>query len=58
MYASCFSHLKHFSWDFPAGPMVKNPPANTQDTGHIELGPILLLLLLSCFSHVQLWVTP
>ena len=29
-----------------------------KDTGHIELGPILLLLLLSRFSHVQLCVTP
>ena len=22
-------------WDFPGGPVVKNPPANTGDTGSI-----------------------
>ena len=26
------------SWDFPGGPVVKNPPANDEDTGSIT-GP-------------------
>ena len=27
--------LKYMSWDFPGGPMVKNPPANAGDMGSI-----------------------
>ena len=30
--------LKRSMWDFPGGPVVKNPPANAEDTGSI-LGP-------------------
>ena len=31
-YADC---LKNANWDFPGGPVVKNPPANAGDTGLI-----------------------
>ena len=30
--------VKHKFWDFPSGPVVKNPPANAGDTGSIP-GP-------------------
>ena len=35
----------HFLWDFPGGPVVKNPPASIGDMGLIlvqELGPHML----------------
>ena len=35
----CIMYLKiSQSWDFPGGPVVKNPPANAGDTGWIP-GP-------------------
>ena len=33
-----FKNKKLEAWDFPGGPVVKNPPANTQDMGFIP-GP-------------------
>ena len=27
--------LRKHTWDFPGGPMVKNPPANAGDTGSV-----------------------
>ena len=30
--------IKTYSWDFPGGAMVKNPPANAGDTG-LSPGP-------------------
>ena len=29
------SALKQFFWDFPGGPVVKNPPSNAGDVGSI-----------------------
>ena len=31
----CFSLQKTLLWDFPGGPLVKNPPANAGDLGSI-----------------------
>ena len=30
-----FICLKHVLWDFPGGPVVKNPPSNAGDAGSI-----------------------
>ena len=30
-----YAQVKSNAWDFPGGPVVKNPPANAGDTGSI-----------------------
>ena len=32
--------LRNHSWDFPGGPVVKNPPCNAGDTGSIPAVPL------------------
>ena len=34
-FLSKYLHLSKFSWYFPGGTVVKNPPANAGDTGSI-----------------------
>ena len=39
-----FPYFKNTPWDFPGGPVVKNPPANAGDMGSISgLGRFHLL---------------